>query len=215
MGQDTPKQYLELANATIIEHAVYKLLLCPFVERIVIGISADDQFWPTLALATHDCVFTAPGGETRAETVENCLAQLNDEDPQRWVLVHDAVRPCVSREDIALMWQSLQDDECGGLLALPISDTVKHADRDERVEQTLDRSQLWTAQTPQMFRLGALIDALVSARNKGIEVTDEASAIEQAGGKPKLFYGSESNIKITRPADLSLAAFYLSDHQED
>lgn len=215
MGRDTPKQYLELAgSSTVIEHTLYTLLACPFIERIIVGIASGDDIWPTLGVASHQRLFTAPGGQDRADTVTNCLAQLNDENERRWILVHDAARPCVRREDIALMWQSLQNEDCGGLLAVPLSDTIKRANDEEFVAETLDRNSLWAAQTPQMFRLGPLLSALESAHEQGIEVTDEASAIEHAGGKPKLMLGSVSNIKITRPDDLALAAFYLSEQSE-
>ena len=214
MGSDIPKQYLELAGGRVIEHTLHALLAIPFIDRVVVGIAAHDEHWPTLSIASHPKIFTAPGGTDRAETVTNCLLPLNDENPNTWVLVHDAVRPCVKREDIALMWQALQDDDCGGLLAVPLNDTIKRADTNERVTATVDREALWAAQTPQMFRLGALLSALEQADDQQFRVTDEASAIERAGGKPRLVLGSHSNIKITRPDDLALAAFYLEENRE-
>ena len=215
MRSDVPKQYLPMAGATVIEYTLRALLECRFIERIVVGIAAQDEIWSTLGVSTNPKISTAPGGEDRAGTVTNCLGMLADEDPQRWILVHDAARPCLESDDVGLLWQALRNDECGGLLAVPLVDTVKKIEERDRVAETLDREQLWAAQTPQMFRLGALLSALEAADDKGQTVTDEASAIELAGGRPRVVPGSSSNVKITRPEDLALAEFYINSRYEE
>jgi 2-C-methyl-D-erythritol 4-phosphate cytidylyltransferase len=151
------------------------------------------------------------GGQSRRESVYNGLVASRDEwDAADWMLVHDAARPCLASHDLEALLAECKSDEVGGLLALPVADTVKKAAKDEsgtqRVLSTEDRSQLWLAQTPQMFRAGLLVHALQRARGA---VTDEASAIEQMGLKPRLVAGSRENIKVTWPEDLALAASVL------
>jgi len=156
------------------------------------------------------------GGEQRSDSVLAALEALagraQDED---WVLVHDAARPCISAADIARLCAALADDPVGGLLAMPVAETVKRADSRQRVIGTLDRSQLWLAQTPQMFRYGLLLDTLRQSAERGISVTDEASAIEQAGLQPRLVVGNAANIKITRQADLHFAELWLGQVERD
>jgi 2-C-methyl-D-erythritol 4-phosphate cytidylyltransferase len=129
--------------------------------------------------------------------------------PQDWVLVHDAARPCLQREDIQTLITRVTASGTGGILAEPIVDTVKQASQDALVVCTLDRSSLWRAQTPQMFRLDELHQALAQAQAKGLAVTDEASAMEMAGYPVQLIAASAGNLKVTVPADLSLAGWYL------
>ncbi|MBI5040510.1 MAG: 2-C-methyl-D-erythritol 4-phosphate cytidylyltransferase, partial [Gammaproteobacteria bacterium] len=153
---------------------------------------------------------TASGGIERAESVLNALDMLREHAVEDdWVLVHDAARPCVRTEDLNHLVTALRDDAVGGLLAIPVRDTMKQADAEQRCNATVDRSRLWHALTPQMFRLGALRDALRSAAARGVVVTDDASAMEQAGLRPRLIEGHADNLKITRPEDLALAEFYL------
>jgi 2-C-methyl-D-erythritol 4-phosphate cytidylyltransferase len=154
------------------------------------------------------------GGQSRRESVYNGLVASRDEwDAADWMLVHDAARPCLASHDLEALLAECKSDEVGGLLALPVADTVKRAAKDEsgtqRVLSTEDRSQLWLAQTPQMFRAGLLVHALQRARGA---VTDEASAVEQMGLKPRLVAGSRENIKVTWPEDLALAASVLERH---
>ena len=143
----------------------------------------------------------------------NALEALAEQaDEQDWVLVHDAARPCLRAEDIDHLISELNDHPVGGLLAVPVRDTMKRADNNGAIQQTVDRKNLWHALTPQMFRLGDLRDALTKAVSDGIEITDEASAMEHIGKQPKLVKGQWSNIKITHPEDLKLAEFYLEQH---
>jgi 2-C-methyl-D-erythritol 4-phosphate cytidylyltransferase len=155
-------------------------------------------------------VLTAPGGVERAESVANALTVLRERAADGdWVLVHDAARPCVRREDLVKLIAELRDDPVGGLLAVPVRDTMKQADAEQRCAATVDRSRLWHALTPQMFRLGALRAALRAALAAGVTVTDDASAMERVGLRPRLVEGHADNLKITRPEDLALAEFHL------
>jgi 2-C-methyl-D-erythritol 4-phosphate cytidylyltransferase len=144
------------------------------------------------------------GGKERADSVLNALLHLhaNGADDNDWVLVHDAARPNLARSDLDNLLCELKDDPVGGLLAVPAKDTLKRADASGRVVETVDRSLIWQAYTPQMFRLGALHRALADSLVSNVSITDEASAIEWAGQSPRLIEGRADNIKVTRPEDL-------------
>ncbi len=150
-------------------------------------------------------VIATSGGPTRAISVLNGLHALVTASEDDWVLVHDAARPCIARKDVDALIAECRRDPVGGLLAVPIADTVKQADDEGRCARTLPRERLWRAQTPQMFRHGRLVRALTQALEEGFEATDEAAAIEGLGLRPRLVEGSPLNIKVTRPADLRLA----------
>lgn len=216
MQSDLPKQYLPLAEKTMIEHTLERLLDCESLTRLVVCLSPNDTQFSTLAVATHSRIGTAIGGDTRAQSVLNGLAAIqadaNDDD---WVLVHDAARPCLSRQRLQFLLSEVQAESVGGLLAVPVKDTLKQALLDQPfVSKTLDRSLIWQAQTPQMFRFGVLEDSLRRALDAKIEVTDEASAIEWGGHRVKLVEGSSRNIKITTPDDLVLAELLLKAEHE-
>ena len=210
MQADRPKHYLEIEGRPLIEYAISGLMADPHIEGVVVAISAEDQYWPELEICLEKPLWVAEGGVERCHTVLNALQVLtvyaNDED---WVLVHDAARPCVRAEDIAQLIARLANDEVGGLLAVPVRDTMKRAGDKQRVINTEDRQGLWHALTPQMFRFGKLRHALEQALEDEALVTDEASAMELAGYEPLLVEGHADNIKVTRPEDLALAAFYL------
>jgi 2-C-methyl-D-erythritol 4-phosphate cytidylyltransferase len=179
----------------------------------VVAIGAEDGYWsaPTLPAAIE----TVVGGSERCHSVFNALERLSGRaDPADWVLVHDAARPCLRREDIDALLESLDGHPVGGLLGLPLADTVKRTDRDGEVVETVPREGLWRALTPQMFRLGTLHEALSRAISAGVLVTDEAAAVERMGLRPKMVEGHADNIKITRPQDLALARLYLSQQEE-
>lgn len=204
MRADRPKQYLPLAGKSVIEHTLSCFLDHSGSLGLVISLAADDPYWANLGCATDPRIQRADGGAERADSVLAGLRRLSelgarDED---WVLVHDAARPNLSRQDLDKLLAELGDDPVGGLLAVPARDTLKRADLDGRVAETIDRSVIWQAFTPQMFRLGALRDALVGALKAGAAVTDEASALEWAGFSPRLVEGRSDNLKITRPEDL-------------
>ena len=204
MSAGQPKQYVEIAGRTILEHTMLRFLsLNP--DSVTLVVSATDNQYSLIPSAQRCKIVT--GGVERAESVLNGLENLALNDDQ-WVMVTDAVRPCVRAEDILRLKQMLTDDPVGGLLAIPVSDTVKRVENSE-VVATVDRSALWLAQTPQMFRYGLLKSALLTALDQSERPTDEASAVEQAGYRPRIVEGSADNIKITRPADVALASHYL------
>lgn len=209
MASRVPKQYLNLGGRSVIEHTLERLLDAAVFEEIVVAVSPGDEYWPELPLAAHERIHRVDGGRERADSVLNGLRMLlGVAGRDDWVLVHDAARPCLTREDIIKLINELGDDPVGGILALPVHDTLKRVG-DSHIEDTVDRSRIWRAFTPQMFRLGALHDALDTAIRNGRPVTDEASAIEYDGCQPRIVEGRSDNIKITRPEDLPLAGFYL------
>jgi 2-C-methyl-D-erythritol 4-phosphate cytidylyltransferase len=215
MHADRPKQYLEINGRPLIEYAISRLIDVPHIEGVVVAISAEDEYWPELELCLAKPVWVAPGGVERCHSVLNALQELNthasDED---WVLVHDAARPCVRTEDIVSLIAQLTDDPVGGLLAVPVRDTMKRAGSNQRVISTETREGLWHALTPQMFRFGKLRHALEQAIEDEALVTDEASAMELVGNEPLLVEGHADNIKVTRPEDLDLATFYLQQQSK-
>lgn len=208
-----PKQYLPLAGKPLIHHALKALCDFERIERVWVVLSPDDEWWHQHEWASLgpklETVFC--GGATRAESVANGLAAAEtaaaDDD---WVLVHDAARPCLSQAMLTALCDELADDPVGGLLAVPVADTLKRADAGQRVAATEPRDGLWQAQTPQMFRYGVLLRALADFPG----VTDEAGAIEAAGFKPKLVRADASNLKVTYPADLRLAELILQGRCE-
>ncbi|MFT0623338.1 2-C-methyl-D-erythritol 4-phosphate cytidylyltransferase [Ectopseudomonas guguanensis] len=205
MAADRPKQYLQVAGRCIIEHTLDCFLDHPDLLGAVVCLAADDPYWPQLAVASDPRVRRAPGGRERADSVLAGLDALQaaGAGEQDWVLVHDAARPNLAREDLQRLLVVLADDAVGGLLAVPVRDTLKRAGADGRVAQTVDRSQIWQAYTPQMFRLAALSQALRSALAAGVPITDEASALEWCGQSSRLVEGRADNLKITRPEDLA------------
>ena len=210
MKSQLPKQYLKIGPMTILEHTIQKLLTHPNISCVVVVISPKDKFFNTLELASQDNVKVAYGGETRADSV---LAGLNLVSDNQWALVHDAARPCVTHEDITKLINRVLQENKGGILATPLSDTIKQAYRDNQtvIDHSIDRTYLWGAATPQLFNAGELKTCLSKALKNNIAITDEASAIEYCGGHPLLVECRRDNIKITRPEDLNLASFYLTN----
>ncbi|MDD0841919.1 2-C-methyl-D-erythritol 4-phosphate cytidylyltransferase [Pseudomonas sp. Gutcm_11s] len=204
MRADRPKQYLQLAGRTILEHTLHCFLDHPQLRGLVLSLAADDPWWPTLPCAGDARIQRTEGGAERADSVLAGLLRLLDlgAQPDDWVLVHDAARPNLARSDLDLLLQELADDPVGGLLAVPARDTLKRVGADGRVAETVDRSLIWQAYTPQMFRLAALHRALADALVADVAVTDEASALEWVGQSPRLVEGRADNLKITRPEDL-------------
>lgn len=210
MRADRPKQYLEIDGRSLLEHAISRLVANPHIEGIVVAISKEDEYWPGLELCLDKPMWVAEGGVERCHSVLNALQELatyaSDDD---WVLVHDAARPCVRPDDISNLIAQLTNDAVGGLLAVPVRDTMKRAGSNRHVITTEAREDLWHALTPQMFRFGKLRHALEQAIEDQALVTDESSAMELAGHEPVLVEGHADNIKVTRPEDLALATFYL------
>ena len=211
MQADRPKQYLRLGNETILEHTLSALATHPRIDRIVVAISADDPYFDTLPLANSPWLTRVEGGKERADSVLNALHHLQDND---WALVHDAARPCVDHADIDSLLDVVQrSDVSGGILATPVRDTMKRAQPGSlppAIAHTECRENLWHALTPQLFPAQLLRRCLEDALSANIRVTDEASAIEWAGHRVALIDSNPANIKITRPADMPLAAFYLN-----
>ena len=211
MRAAVPKQYLPLGGRTVIEQTLARLCAHPRIDGVVVALGAEDGYWSDLGFQCEKRLERVDGGAERCHSVLNALERLatfgGDDD---WVLVHDAARPCLRLGDIDhLIEQVDTGDAVGGLLAVPVRDTMKRSDDNGGVERTVDRANLWHALTPQMFRLGELRDALSRALEAGVLVTDEASAMEWVGHRPLLVEGHADNLKITRPEDLALAEFYL------
>ncbi|MCK4839614.1 MAG: 2-C-methyl-D-erythritol 4-phosphate cytidylyltransferase [Desulfobulbaceae bacterium] len=215
MGSDTPKQYLPLHGKTIIEQTLLRLSQIDNINGIVVAIAEDDEWWPKLHIDCGKPVTVVRGGAERCHSVQNALQVLQTEcADDDWVLVHDAARPCVRMSDIELLIKTLADHDVGGLLGVPVRDTMKRSDQKGCVTETVERECLWHALTPQMFRYASLSHSLDKALGDQFLVTDEASAIEHAGYVPQMVEGHGDNIKITRPEDLSLASFYLQHQKE-
>ena len=208
MGASCPKQYLPLAGKFLIEHTLERLLAHPRIERLVVALAADDDFFQTLPVASHPRLMTTTGGCERADSVLNGLSLVESE----WVLVHDAARPCITHQDIdRLIHAGLAGD--GAILGSRVRDTMKRSDAAGYIQKTVDRDQLWHALTPQFFRTGLLRDAIQQGQSQGLPITDEASAMELAGWRPLMVEGRADNIKVTRPEDLALAALFLSQQE--
>ena len=204
-GGPVPKPYLRIAGRTLLEHGLRALLSVKGMAGGVAVLANGDRRFERLPLALRRRVVAVAGGPTRADSVLNGLQALITAGERDWVLVHDAARPCVRRRDIEALVAACRRDPVGGLLAVPVADTVKESDGRGRSERSVPRERLWRAQTPQMFRLGALRDALTQALAAGFDPGDEAAAIERSGLAPRLVEGSPLNVKVTRPADLAFA----------
>ena len=218
MQSAIPKQYLLLNGRPVLEHTINALLLNDNITGLVIALQCDDDYWSAIKIDSVKPVIRTTGGCERADSVLNALTELCQCDQfseSDWVMVHDAVRPCLRQQDINKLASEVNIDKNGGLLALPVRDTMKRQRKDVStavVESTVARENLWHALTPQYFPAIALKNALEKAKLNKLEITDESSAMELAGYSPKLVSGHEDNIKVTRPDDLRLAALYLK-HQ--
>jgi 2-C-methyl-D-erythritol 4-phosphate cytidylyltransferase len=213
MAASLPKQYLTLRGRTIAEHTLGRLLAFAPIQQIVVATSSTDLWWPQLGVAHHKRIRSVLGGDSRAHSVLNALHALKALATERdWVLVHDMARPCVRLSDIETLLRECGPE--GAILATPITDTVKRADR-QRILATVPREQLWRALTPQLFSIHALTEALESALASGAQITDEASAMERVGVQPTLVMGQADNIKVTVPEDLPLAGFYLDRQKQE
>lgn len=209
IGDAAPKQYIPVAGKPLMFHSIESLAAVPRIGCVCVVLSPLDRHW-----GEHDWsafpdkiepIFA--GGATRAESVRNALAHLGERVAANdWVLVHDAARPCIVRELVEQFLDEIGDDPVGGLLAMPLTDTIKSADENQRVAATVRRAGLWRAQTPQMFRAGLLRRGLEAKP----DATDEAQAVEAVGhNAPRLVQGENSNIKVTFAEDLFLAEMIL------
>jgi 2-C-methyl-D-erythritol 4-phosphate cytidylyltransferase len=211
MGEALPKQYLDINGTPMIFHTLAAFAAVSRITKIVVVLAADDKDWQPLfdkhgtAMASRVEVVRV-GGATRALSVLNGLQELSDQlAANDWALVHDAARPCIRPLLIEQFLDELADEKIGGLLALPVADTLKMGNSDLRVERTMPREHCWRAQTPQMFRVAMLIEALARMPN----ATDESQAIEALGHQPKLINGDSANLKVTYATDLQIAEVLL------
>ena len=210
MGAGQPKQYLPLAGRPLLYHALRNLCRHAAIERVFVVLAQGDTYFAQYDWTTFGAQLMPLycGGETRAASVFNGLLAARDEiGRDDWVLVHDAVRPCLALETIERLIETVRNEPTGGLLALPVVDTMKRGDADGYVVQTESRENLWHAQTPQMFRYRLLLEALRAIDPAA--ATDEARAIEQLGLRPRLVTGDSRNIKVTYPQDIALAETLL------
>lgn len=207
-GGEVPKQYTLLGGRALIDYSIEMLLEDERIAQVLVVVAESDaKFRPSSARVG----VAAVGGATRAATVSNGLSALRDKCGavnDDWVLVHDAARPCLERNELRRLIDTLRDDAIGGLLATPLADTLKRADEQHRCAATVPREHLWRAATPQMFRLGLLAEALSSTAVRAA-ATDEATAIEALGRRPRLVEGSTTNIKVTLRDDLPLVEAIL------
>lgn len=210
MRATVPKQYLDLAGRPVIDYSLGLFLDHPLIAGVVVALDPMDDHWLRTAFADHPRVRRVDGGEERCHSVLNSLDRLAREAAETdRVLVHDAARPCLRGDDVDLLIAALLDHPAGGILGVPVRDTMKQAGAGGAIRRTVPRDDLWHAFTPQMFPLGLLRRALRAALDQERLVTDDASAVELTGLSPLLVEGHADNIKITRPEDLPLARFYL------
>lgn len=210
-SETLPKQYWQLAGRPVLSHVVDFFLSFPFIEKIVVALKQEDKHWHSIPCFQNSKVISVIGGKERFLSVLQALSSLQNEiNAEDWVLVHDACRPCLKKEDFLQLIETLKKDSIGGILGVPICDTLKRVDPQQNILETPDRQALWQAQTPQMFRYGILYDAMKTAAKQRVSITDEAMALEYMGYLPKIVLGSTSNIKITWPEDLLLAEAILS-----
>jgi 2-C-methyl-D-erythritol 4-phosphate cytidylyltransferase len=210
-GADIPKQYLSLNGKPVIEHTVAKFLYHPLIAKIVIVIAANDYFWQQLSLNAYggSRVLVTTGGSERVHSVYAGMQVLAEfAHPQDFVLVHDAVRPCIHQADVTKLIDAVGNHPVGGILASRVRDTLKQTNEHNEILTTVARENIWQALTPQMFRFKILMQALTQIISERGFVTDEAKAIEALGLVPLVVEGRRDNIKITFSEDLTLAEKY-------
>lgn len=211
MANALPKQYLPLAGKPIVSHIIQTFFNNPRIAGIHLALNQEDDFWKSLTLNPESRLYIHyTGGESRSETVLNTLEAIEVDD-QDWVLVHDAARPGLSNETLNRLLDTLAADDVGGLLALPVADTIKKSNEINQIEKTVSRQNLWQAQTPQMFQYATLKRALSDFEGMP---TDEAEAVEALGLSPKLVHGELRNLKVTYPEDLALLEMLFEQTKE-
>lgn len=210
MKSDVPKQYIKMHNYTILEHTLNTLLLHPNINRIIVSLNKKDIFFNKLSIASHARIISVLGGKKRMNSVLSGLILQTDAD---WVIIHDAVRPCLSYQDLENLISIIPKNPVGAILARPVSDTIKYSDTKTKSSlYTVNRKNLWHALTPQLFQRNLLKNCLKNIIKDQVNITDEASALEYYGYNPLIITGSSNNIKITWPEDLALAKFYLEQY---
>ncbi len=206
MQSDRPKQYLSFCGKTILEHTLNRLLACEQVHGVILVLNKDDQYWDDLNYVSEKPLVMAEGGAERQDSVISGLQKIQQLDKDSpLALVHDAVRPLVSPQDISSLTNAFNQDNQGAILASPLTDTIKRGNKEGNIAKTIDRNGLWRALTPQLFDSNLLLKALQQARTNQLQMTDDSAAMEAMGYQPLLVEGSSKNIKITHPGDLLLA----------
>ena len=215
LGGDTPKQYREVAGAPLMEHTLRALLQSRDIGGVVVAMDSADPRADSIASLSDERVQTTPGGVTRSHSVLAGLDALEDQVAEGdWALVHDAARPCLTGDALAALIDRARVLGEGVILAEPVADTLKQVNDHGEIEQTVDRSILWRAQTPQLFPLLALRNTLRHCIEEGVSVTDEAMAMERAGHRVHVVEGASSNIKVTVEADLVFADVFLREAED-
>ena len=210
-GGATMKQYLPVCGKPVLSHSIKVFQFHPLISSITVVLAEDDQWFESAVGLLAATVKTVIGGDTRAQSVRNGLRFIADSYSETdWVLVHDAARPCLSPSRLEKFLELGLESADGAILALPVGDTLKRAGDSQEIVSTVDRNGLWAAQTPQLFRVGALAEAIDAAQDAGRELTDEASAMEFVGVRPLLVKGSSANIKVTHSSDLAIAEALLA-----
>jgi len=211
---DIPKQFYPLNGQLVAEHTLNRLLSLPMISAIYTPCDISSPHWSSVAAVKSERVQLIAGGDSRAQSVLNALIAIEEfADQDDWVLVHDMARPCVKTESISQLIKSLSKHQVGGILAAPVNETLKRVNDEKLVVETVERSQYWAAQTPQMFRFRLLKNAIQAMLEVGRIPTDEASAIECAGHQPQVIEGRRDNIKITRREDLAVAAAIMQNQE--
>ncbi|XBC40617.1 MAG: 2-C-methyl-D-erythritol 4-phosphate cytidylyltransferase [Buchnera aphidicola (Nurudea yanoniella)] len=201
-----PKQYIKIQGCTILEHSIKFLLIHSSIKKVIIVLHKKDKFFYKLPISTHPRVFSVIGGGFRINSVLSGLLVIRDTE---WVIIHDAVRPCLNFNDLNKIINIIKYSTFGGILATPVVNTIKYSINNLNVLCTINRNKLWNALTPQCFPLKLLLSCLKKIIKKGIYITDEASAMEYFGYYPELVRGNSRNIKVTYKEDIDLVDFYL------
>jgi len=209
------KQYLPICGKAVLAHSIRAFQFHPLIAGITVILSEDDRWFESAVGPLSTVVETVIGGDTRAQSVRNGLRHIMENHPgSDWVLVHDAARPCLSPGCLDRLLEQGMESPDGAILAIPVGDTLKCEGDKGEIATTVDRFRLWAAQTPQLFQVEALAEAIDAAQLKGAELTDESSAMEYSGASPKLVMGSAANIKITHPGDLAMAEAWLQRNEQ-
>ena len=207
VGANIPKQYLPILGKTIIEHSLQPFLDHVEIQKVIVSIAKNDQWFKHLNISKHPKLQIVEGGKERVDSVLSALNLLHADD---YVLVHDAARPCIQKDDIDKLIAHAKNHNSGAMLAYRVRDTMKRSDQNQRIRNTVERDNLWHALTPQLFHNQELIDAITTIQDQHL-ITDEASAIEMSGGNVAIIEGRSDNLKVTQSEDLLLAEFYLSN----
>lgn len=204
------KQYTPLLGMPMISHTLRPFLAHAAIEKVVVVLHPEDQHWATLPESHSPKVITTLGGATRCDSIENGLDALSDlAAPNDWVLLHDAARPCIRSQAIERLLSTVGSHPVGGLLGVPVTDTLKRVNAAGEVTLTLPRETTWRAQTPQLCRYALLREAIAKAKAEAVILTDDVAALEHSGLKPLMVLGDVSNLKVTYPEDFAIAAQYL------